>query len=58
MRQIRAMETKLFPACAGVIPGVSKGNARTLSVPRMCGGDPALFTERCKENGCSPHVRG
>ena len=48
----------VFPAYAGVIPEDVAVRINTLSVPRVCGGDPyprKLFEGR---TACSPRMRG
>ena len=48
----------LFPACAGVIPTIKVALIASLTVPRMCGGDPVFLTDKFPVSYCSPHVRG
>ena len=49
---------KLFPACAGVIPGVAECEHQQTAFPRMCGGDPGWQCYGWSRQYFSPHVRG
>ena len=38
-------KARLFPACAGVIPGMLWGGKVSISFPRVCGGDPQILNK-------------
>ena len=48
----------LFPACAGVILCLIVVTVRSITFPRMCGGDPCRVARYAYQSGFSPHVRG
>ena len=54
----RMMQTKLFPACTGVIPWGRCVSTRAKTFPRMRGGDPHTAIERNTSDIFSPHARG
>ncbi len=51
-------EYLVFPACAGMIPGIDTAISQIDGVPRMCGDDPEYLSWLGKQFRCSPHVRG
>ena len=48
----------LFPAYAGVIPGLRVSDVLELTFPRIRGGDPNSRTETAVFLSFSPHTRG
>ena len=48
----------VFPACAGVILGRFRPCVKTLSIPRMRGGDPDNGKSLVVFDLYSPHARG
>ena len=51
-------EQKVFPAYAGMIPGVSERSNRRGGVPRIRGDDPRFSARPRMGQRCSPHTRG
>ena len=48
----------LFPACAGVIPGLCPDTLTASPFPRMRGGDPYTYDVTGATYHFSPHARG
>ena len=48
----------VFPAYAGMIPGVANTMRYLFGVPRIRGDDPYLTANMAKDLMCSPHTRG
>ena len=57
-RKCRPQARTVFPACAGVIPGIKKIDGLAIGFPRMRGGDPGRTDARISASGFSPHARG
>ena len=51
-------EYLVFPACAGMIPGIDTAISQIDGVPRMCGDDPVLIRLIPCHEVCSPRLWG
>ena len=52
------MMADVFPAHAGMIPGIETSQAHAAGVPRACGDDPVGVQILDSFKGCSPRMRG
>ena len=48
----------VFPVYAGVILKKANKSIKTISVPRVCGGDPMIVIPQLVNFRCSPCMRG
>ena len=58
MHRGRPSAVSVFPAPAGVIPGISSRPTTYAGFPRTCGGDPIDEFDEMTGDEFSPHLRG